>query len=452
VEDKMSISRPSMTSKLVQGYKINSDQTGLVWYPFTDDATDSVNTIFSNYYPKSLVTNYLQHKITYKTPAHYYQALKIPAHVNVVQHLTIARAETPAKAKELAKQYVQERKLVEDEKSSYNNMLQVVQARAQDEEFKNALIATRKGYLYKDTYKSDKPIDTWGGGKDGLGQNLLGKALMTFRQELLNQIEEKDTSVEVLFDQAKIARESLKGTQPSAVAFHTYATAITAKNEDKTHHADTSQLSVTPPVAPVVPAKSRTTATTSPTQIKTSTPVSEQMLNQILARLNSSQGSTWEYSPIPESIDLPAHHHFKNNNNYSFQVYDDKLVTTDPRTESLKAVLEAFLLLNPGKTPSITVGSKKLKKDWLEVCAERHIFPAIKLAEDAESTEDKNADETVQQPAASPSSSTSTYNDQTQSPTLFGPKSATIANKVNAAPVAAAHTTRSPSLTAGGSQ
>jgi hypothetical protein len=123
----MSSSRPSMTTKPVQGYQIIDD--GLVWYPIADDS--QANNVFMNTYEQQLVITNITGTYTFKTPADYFAALT--------------------------------KRHIHSEQTLYLEMLKVIRQRIAADEFKQALLATQNGYLYCDFYAEGDSV--WDGGK-----------------------------------------------------------------------------------------------------------------------------------------------------------------------------------------------------------------------------------------------------------------------------------------------
>jgi N-glycosidase YbiA len=153
---------------------------GLMYCSFYDN--NKPNYIFANYWDKSAPLEI--DGIKYETPEHYFQSQKFT--VGSTEHTAILNARTADDARKEALR--QNSKIVPGwhKGTSYDAMLNVVRARLkQDPDFKQALMATGDAYILEDTYKgpNGKPDNTWGGGEDGKGENKLGMALMTVRNQ-----------------------------------------------------------------------------------------------------------------------------------------------------------------------------------------------------------------------------------------------------------------------------
>lgn len=113
----------------------------------------------------------------WSTSEHYYQSQKA---VDEKTRLLIKNAKTAKEAKKIACQ--SEIKPNWDE-IKYDVMKKALMAKfQQNKSFANLLISTGQEII-----EEDSPYDSiWGIGKDGKGQNLLGKVLMEVREYLIN--------------------------------------------------------------------------------------------------------------------------------------------------------------------------------------------------------------------------------------------------------------------------
>lgn len=126
---------------------------------------------FSNFSRHPIVA----HGKRYATTEHYYQAHKATSEED---HEEVRKASGPFEAKQKAR----ELKLPADwEGMKFSIMLAALRFKAQQYEFiREKLLETGDEDIAEDSPKD--PI--WGLGKDGKGQNLLGKAWMQVREEL----------------------------------------------------------------------------------------------------------------------------------------------------------------------------------------------------------------------------------------------------------------------------
>jgi ribA/ribD-fused uncharacterized protein len=131
---------------------------------------------FSNFSPHSILVD---DKI-YKTTEHYYQAQKA---ISEEDHEKIRKSKTPKECKNLA-QIIEMRKDWESVKFSI--MLDALRFKVnQHEDVKEKLLSTANEEIGEDS-----PYDyVWGLGKDGNGKNLLGKAWMQVREEIMGKSE-----------------------------------------------------------------------------------------------------------------------------------------------------------------------------------------------------------------------------------------------------------------------
>jgi len=135
------------------------------------------------------MSNFSKHPITvdgrrYETTEHYYQAMKA---TNDVDHESVRLAKGPKASKTLARQIL----LRPDwENVKYEIMKDALRAKAQQYEF----IIPALENSGTEELAENSPYDyIWGTGKDGTGQNLLGKAWMEIRNELTENLSgEKD--------------------------------------------------------------------------------------------------------------------------------------------------------------------------------------------------------------------------------------------------------------------
>ena len=134
------------------------------------------------------LSNFSKHPVTidgkrWPTTEHYYQAMKFTDELHQEQ---VRKAAGAKQSKTLAHSLP----LREDwENVKYDVMLDALRAKASQYEFiRDALIESGDEELAEDS-----PYDyIWGLGKDGSGQNLLGKAWMQVRKELINEQKESD--------------------------------------------------------------------------------------------------------------------------------------------------------------------------------------------------------------------------------------------------------------------
>lgn len=195
---------------------------GLTYIAFFNSETE--NFIFTNYYSKGPVLKVGDY--TYKTPEHYFQAQKFP--VDSEGHQFVVAASTPGEARVGQRKFRLSPEEIKkwDESGSYEAMLNVIRQRVQqDALFKQKLIETGTHYILEDTYQaprgSDRPDAKWGGGADGQGENLLGKALMQVRSEIMGEKFDFDALREK-------ARAERKCFSQKGVPFRTFATTLGA--------------------------------------------------------------------------------------------------------------------------------------------------------------------------------------------------------------------------------
>jgi ribA/ribD-fused uncharacterized protein len=345
-------------------FKIKPD--GLVWYPFYDE--DQPNYIFSNRFPQPINVSYGDTTLTYPTPAHYFQALKIPFEKDSLLHGQIAIAPTPQEAKTRAATLIADNNLEVNwnDETSYAAMLKVINARVQAPEFKEALINTKNGYFYKDNYSSASLI--WGGGKESNGQNQLGRALTEVRNRILT--EESKNELLVDFDDlhAKGMSEKTDLVEKQGKAsgiplpLQLQEEEPRPREEPVREEADDRALS----------------GSSSISRPRNDADSAVDINNQIIVAL----GADWEFEQVPVSETVPsAFTHFKDNKKHSFEMHPDKLFSKDADKVSFTAMLKAFAILHPGMKPSITVSNHRLKKLWQEVCTEMSLSADIKLVD-----------------------------------------------------------------------
>ena len=126
-------------------------------------------------------SNFSRHPITvngklYPTTEHFYQAMKM---ADPVDGEKVRLCKTPKEAKTIAKTMAMKESW---EMIKYDVMKEALRYKAQQHpEFKSKLLETN-GALIQEA----SPFDSiWGIGKDGKGQNLLGKCLMEIRDEII---------------------------------------------------------------------------------------------------------------------------------------------------------------------------------------------------------------------------------------------------------------------------
>ena len=130
---------------------------------------------FSNFYRESFRYN----GVIWKTSEHAYQAMKSP--IFAVQE-TIRLLKTPMEAAELGRSLSL---IIEDwDLRKYGFMVDILYAKfSQNPNLKILLLETGDEEIIEDSPKDW----IWGCGKDGKGQNLLGKALMEVRAKLMEE-------------------------------------------------------------------------------------------------------------------------------------------------------------------------------------------------------------------------------------------------------------------------
>jgi ribA/ribD-fused uncharacterized protein len=134
---------------------------------------ETSNFVFSNFSPHSVTIN----EIKYPTVEHAYHAAKFD---NEKIKEEIKNAGSPLKAYELGKKYKDLRKDEWDD-IKVNTLYELVKEKVlQHEEVKDALRAT----CDEEIVEENPNDDFWGSGKDGKGQNHMGKILMRIRDEL----------------------------------------------------------------------------------------------------------------------------------------------------------------------------------------------------------------------------------------------------------------------------
>jgi len=213
----MSSSNRRDRSKEIETYKIK--QGGLVWCSFYD--RDQPNYIFTNFWDQALKVG----AFTYRSPEHYFQAQKFPSDKFPAEHKDIAERNSSGNARRRAGELSNDPKYKTnpnlpkwDDPTAYNAMLNVIRARAEQKEFRDALLSTGTAYLYEDTYKGPPgggpPDSRWGGGADGMGKNLLGLALMQVRNELNANQNKLQVKLDEVYLQAKIERANRADVPP----------------------------------------------------------------------------------------------------------------------------------------------------------------------------------------------------------------------------------------------
>jgi len=130
---------------------------------------------FSNFYRASFRFN----GVIWKTSEHAYQAMKSP--ISAIQE-TIRLLKSPREAADMGRSL---NLIVEDwDNRKYGFMVEILFAKfSQNPCLKTLLIETGEEEIIEDS-----PTDwIWGCGKDGKGQNLLGKALMEVRSRFIEE-------------------------------------------------------------------------------------------------------------------------------------------------------------------------------------------------------------------------------------------------------------------------
>jgi predicted NAD-dependent protein-ADP-ribosyltransferase YbiA (DUF1768 family) len=375
----MTTSRPSMTIKPLQGYKILPD--GLVWYPISDES--QYNYVFSNLFQQVISVGYTTesghtYSISYKSPAYFFHALKLPRNLKQAEHDLVAKQDTIALAKQMAVECVNDAKELPPlkEETLYANMLTVIRERVKAEKFKKALLETEKGYLYRDSYTSSNNL--WGGGKDGSGKNWLGRALMEVRNELFSAAGKNEfvLNLDEVMQQAKVERSS---KTESGVALHTFATPLVVNSLSST-------TSTILPSSASSTSSSTSTSSTSSTSSSSSAPTSSSIPSSpelslaICNQIISALGVGWSFRAVAANASHPAAYTvFENDKERHFEIYKDKISTDDSNDETLAKMLDAFAILNPGKSASITVGNAELEGKWRALCNRKNIKAEIKV-------------------------------------------------------------------------
>jgi ribA/ribD-fused uncharacterized protein len=116
----------------------------------------------------------------WKTTEHYFAAMKT---LDEGEQEMIRNAKTPFSAKQLGRRNVTLRSDWESVKFDF--MLKALRHKFSAEPFKSKLVNTRDSEIYEDS-PYDKVWGTGVKGAVGTGKNLLGKALMQVRKELIN--------------------------------------------------------------------------------------------------------------------------------------------------------------------------------------------------------------------------------------------------------------------------
>ncbi|MES2218616.1 MAG: NADAR family protein [Pseudomonadota bacterium] len=381
----MATTRQSMTNKPVKGYQIKPN--GLVWYPISDKA----NYIFSNFYAQELSVNYPgKFSILYKTPAHYFHSLKAPVETHQAHHSAINRQVTPEKAKEVADDFLRDIDDLPDwnDEAAYQGMLKVIRARAEDAEFKKALTATVDGYLYRDTYNIPDQKSLWGGDTDGEEKNLLGRVLMEVRNEIYKSEGKPEIDLANLFTLADAEQKALT-PNPIGVPLQNYALPIEPARTVTT--ADSSVITVTPSLSTSTSSSPSPTPRISSPSSSTSASPAAHLTVETLNNIKTALGGTWSYRNTANSATVAFPCIFENDKDLRFEIINhDKVSTSNTKEETLEKMLIAFTLLNPGKKPTITVGSVELETKWREVCRQQHIDADIKV--NAPAAEEKHGE------------------------------------------------------------
>jgi hypothetical protein len=373
----MSTSRTSMPTKPVQGYTIIDG--GLVWYPISEDGQS--NDVFLDTYAQQIGIKDLAGTKKYKTPRDYFLAL--------TRHYAFS------------------------EEQLYKSMLRVIRQRLKADEFKQALIATQNGYLYRDSYTEDSSM--WDGGKDGKGKNLLGRALMEVRNELFTGLGQKDLIVDLnsIFEQAVIERAKKTET---GVALHAFAKPLvtsvsinantsvitpvtsaltdTSSSTSNASSSPTGSLSLSTSDSSSASSSSSASASSSvssPSSSSSSSSTSSsvpssptQLTSAKLEEIKTKLGGAWTYRQGSQRASDPTPYVVFENEEVpsrilSFEIRENKISTDNTDDATLAKMLEAFTLLNPGKSPSITVGNQELKDKWIALCHQRNIIAEIKV-------------------------------------------------------------------------
>jgi ribA/ribD-fused uncharacterized protein len=127
---------------------------------------------FSNFSPSPIVYD----GVKYPTVEHAFQAQKSP---DYLIRLSISNLKTPQQAKRAGRAITMR---PDWSKVRYDIMVACLREKFSVPEYKELLLGTGDEEIVEDASEWDDRV--WGRGKNGDGQNLLGKALMQVRDEL----------------------------------------------------------------------------------------------------------------------------------------------------------------------------------------------------------------------------------------------------------------------------
>lgn len=323
---------------------------GLTYYSFYD--SDKPNYIFANYWSQAQPLSVKG--IAYKTPEHYFQSLKFP--VGSPEHAAILNARSANDARREAGRLFQDpaAKSRWYGGGDYNAMLDVVRERLkQDPDFKKELMATGTGYILEDTYKgppSGGPADSkWGGGANGLGQNLLGMALMEVRNEEFQRLNKLDMVVDPkrLRSQAQAERQQINSIIQGG------ANATDGKVLSEIHQLYMSQApQPKPDISPVAPALTLATDSFDKDAINKRINF---LSDESLEKIKKACGNHWTVTKDASGKFADAVH--KVDKDKGFKIESAKLSTTHNNAETFVTMIQAFLAVHPDKKMTMSVDS-----------------------------------------------------------------------------------------------
>lgn len=344
------------------------------------------NGIFSNYHNKTVTIGGNE----YKTAEHYFQCMKFSIDSGSWQEVFNAPTPNDARiraasehnkdkkrkddyyasgpgfdaAKKAAKPYTTVEQLANSEE--YKNMLITVATRAEyDPEYASMLDASGDCYILEDTYQGppgarNNPDSKWGGGADGMGDNLLGLALMEVRAD---RKAEKDSTVS---DQAVIRAKFIAMREQAREE---------RKEMDKLvgGASETRGKKLTDIASMVAAVKSKKTTKSSLTASPT-TPKSGRGPNFIreIKKIEAAlKADGWTAKPDSK----PKEPLVMQKGSESFAVHPNKFTTESSDKGTFVAMLKAFKAANPGKEPHVTCDQAEIEATWQ--AAIKEVYPGI---------------------------------------------------------------------------